>query len=280
MLSRRAIIGATLALVGSRAWAAPSPAPLAPDMRRIRERGRLIVALGAGALPPFVTAAGEGAPHGFDVELAQGMAQALGVALDFDRSAQSGDDVIDRVASGAVDLGLSRLIVTLSRAERVRFSQPYLVLHRALLFNRPRLAQIAAGREPLDVLRNGDGPLAIVAGSGAGDAAHRLLPRAELKEFPRWDPELVAAVLDGSVLAGWGDEIEARRTLTQQPEAPLRLRATTLPTTSERVAVALPWESRQLLAWVDLYLGTALTPVTPDELLARETPGDAPGTRP
>ena len=279
MLSRRAVIGATLALVGSPAWAAPSAAPLAPDMRRIRERGRLIVALGAGGLPPFVTDAGEGAPHGFDVELAHGMAEALGVALDFDRSARSGDDIIDRVASGAVDLGLSRLVVTLSRAERVRFSQPYLVLHHALLFNRPRLAQIAAGREPLDVLRNGDGPLAIVAGSGAGEAARRLLPRAQLKEFPRWDPELVAAVLDGSVLAGWGDEIEARRTLTQQPEAPLRLRATTLPTTSERIAVALPWESRQLLAWVDLYLETALTPVTPDELLARETPGDAPATR-
>jgi len=88
-LSRRAVIGATLALFGSAAWAAEPYVSLAPDMRRIRERGRLIVALGAGAQPPFVTDAGDGLPHGFDVELAHGMAEALGIAVEFVRSSPS-----------------------------------------------------------------------------------------------------------------------------------------------------------------------------------------------
>src|SRR6266851_3615674 len=141
MLRRRALFAYAAALAAGAAAPAPAQqraAPRrAPDMQRVFDRGRLVVAVAGFAAPPFVTIAADGALGGHDIALAQGMAQAIGLPLAFDRDATSFDDVIDKVAQGAADLGISRLSATPARATLVRFSRPYLVLHHALLVSRP-----------------------------------------------------------------------------------------------------------------------------------------------
>jgi polar amino acid transport system substrate-binding protein len=257
MLARRALLGLTVAALAGLpggALADGPPAPMAPDIKRILDRGRLLVAIAAAEEPPFIVSGADGAPRGTDIDLARGMAKALGVAVAFDRRARTGDDVIDLVARHEADLAVSRLSTTLDRALRVRFSRPYLVLHQALLLNRLRFAQIAEGREPIDVVRGADTAVAVVSGSAYVDYARRELPRARLREYPRWEPELVDAVLRGEIAAAYGDELEVKRALTARPEAPLQLRSAILGDTRDAIAVALPWDSPQLLAWVDLYL--------------------------
>src|SRR4029077_4561599 len=139
MLGRRALLASAAALAALPAAAPRPPLPRrAPDIERIFDRGRLVVATAGFAAPPFVIIGGDGAPAGHDMSLAQGMARALGLPLAVDHDATSFDDVIGKVAGGAADLGIGRLSATLARATLVRFSRPYVVLHHALLVSRPR----------------------------------------------------------------------------------------------------------------------------------------------
>lgn len=264
--SRRAFLASLATLLAPPTFAAERPS-LAPDMQRIMDRGKLVVAITAADVPPFVVTGADGKLAGHDIALAEGMARALGVPVAFDRSAGSADAVIDVVARHGADVGLSRLSETLDRAKRVRFSRPYLTLHRALLLNRPRFARLAQGRDPVEVMRGLEAAIAVVDSSDR-EAAQRLLPEARLRDYPRWEPDAVDAVLKGTVAAALGDELMVRRALAAQPEAPLLLRSAILPGTRDPIGVALPWDSLQLLAWVDLYLETAATPLDLDALLA------------
>lgn len=272
MLRRRAFFAYAAALaVAAAPGAAQQRQPLrrAPDMQRIFDRGRLVVAVAGFAAPPFVTLDAAGTLGGYDIALAQGMTQALGLPIMFDRDAANFDGIIDKVARGEADLGISRLSQTLARATLVRFSRPYLVLHHALLVSRPRFARMAPDGEPVTALKSGDAPLAIVPGTTAAEYARRLVALQRLREYRRWDPDVIDAVRGGEVIAGCGDEIEAKRALAARPDAPLQLRAVVLPDTRDPIAVALPWDSGQLVAWVDLYLDRTGAPPTVEQLLGQ-----------
>jgi ABC-type amino acid transport substrate-binding protein len=271
MLGRRALLALVPALLAgaARPLRAMDERQPAPDILRILGRGRLVVAVAGFPVPPFVIADPGGALSGYDIDLARGMAGALGVPVTFDSRAQSVDAVIAAVARGDADLALSKLGARLDWAMRVRFSRPYLVLRQALLVNRPHFARIAGGREPDAVAQDADAPIGVVTATASAADARRRLPRARFHEYPRFDPDVIDAVLAGTILAGCGDELEVRQALAARTDAPLLLRAAILPETRLPIVAALPRDSLQFLAWVDLYLETALTPVTADELLAR-----------
>ena len=78
---------------------------------------------------------------------------------------------------------------------------------------------------------------------------------------------MVEAVLRGDVAAALGDEVEIGRALSATPDAPLRLRAITIGALRQPIAAALPWDSVQLAAWVDLYLERAGAPLPIDQLI-------------
>jgi polar amino acid transport system substrate-binding protein len=278
MLPRRTLFGFALAGLGgvprlARAAAAPA---LAPDIARIRDRGRLIVAVAGFAIPPFVTIGADGAPTGTDIDIATDMAKTLGVGLTFDHRARTVDEIIDIIAARDADLALSKLSETLSRALRVRFSRPYLVLQQALLLNRLRFAQTAKGRDPIEVVQQSDAITGVMAGGAYVEYAKRVLPGARLREYADW-PSMIDAVRRGDVVAAYGDELDVKHALMADPAAPLQLRPAILADARDPIGIALPWDSLSLLAWVDLYLDTAAKLLDVDELLARYgTRGAAP----
>jgi polar amino acid transport system substrate-binding protein len=241
---------------------------IAPEIARVLERGRLVVAALAEDLPPFLVSGAAGAPAGRDVVLAEAIAKALGVAASVERRARNVDEIAAILSRHEADIALSRLSASPQRALKLRFSRPYLVLQQALLLNRPRFARLAPGRDPLEVVREPGVTLAVTADTAYPDYAQLLLPEARLRLYPRWEPDLVEAVMQGDVVAGYGDELEVRRTLAARPEAPLQLRSALLPDQRDPVAIALPWDSPSLAAWLDLYLQNWARPVTAEELLA------------
>src|SRR5262252_9297600 len=107
MLSRRAILAGALVLT-TRAIAAEAPQPLAPEMERIVARGRLVVATSGADLAPFVSTGADGALVGDDIELAKGMATALGVDVAFER-ASTDAAMFDLLTGGEADLAIGRL---------------------------------------------------------------------------------------------------------------------------------------------------------------------------
>lgn len=280
MLARRTLLGFTLAALGGPVGAAvaqPAAPAQAPDMKRILDRGSLLVAAAGFEAPPFVATGANGKPEGTDIDLATGMATALRVGITFDRRARSFNELIDIVVRHEADLAISKLSATLDRATRVRFSRPYLVLQHALLLNRLRFAQIAKGRDPIEVVRGSDASVGVVSGTAYVEYARRLLPNAKLREYPRWAPDLVDALLRGDVVAAYRDELEVKRALAERPEAPLQLRPAVLTDTRDPIGVAVPWDSTQLLAWVDFYLETQVKPLSVEQLLAHAAKPAAKG---
>lgn len=161
--------------------------------------------------------------------------------------------MVDRVVTGKADLAISKLSATLSRAQRVAFTRPYLVQHQALLVNRVQAVRSGGDDDPLRQSRRAGARIGVVSGTSYASLALQLFPEAELVPFDGLLP-MVAAVMRGEVLAAYYDELEFSKILRLQPKLALAVSLHLIPGRRDRLAVAVSADRRQLRDWVDLYL--------------------------
>ncbi len=239
-----------------------------PDIQRILDRGKLIVALlGTDNSPFFMDEANNSDPVGLDIKIAQGLADALKVDLEFNRSAETFNEVVDKVYQLEADIAISKLSRTLSRAQRVRFSQPYVTMRQGLLVNRLQLAEQSEGDQVIEAIRNFNGNVGVIQGSSYGGFIKQKFPNATIQEYPTWD-DIVDAVVNGDVQAAYRDELEVKKVILKNPDAALRLQTIALTDTQDQIAMALPWDSQNLQALVNQYLDTFNLDYTADDVLA------------
>jgi ABC-type amino acid transport substrate-binding protein len=175
-----------------------SQSGLARDLQSIVDAKVLRVAVTRFDLPSFHVRGPDGALLGPEIDMAQQIGRALGVRVEFVDDAASFDAIVDFVAAGRADIGVSKLSQTYNRLKRVRFSEPYVTLRHALLFNRLAIARAAGGRPPAAVLQKYKGRLGVIAGSAYVDFAHRNFPDATLVEVPNWEAA-IASLLSAQV---------------------------------------------------------------------------------
>lgn len=252
--------GAALGAIGA-APAFADDSALAPEIKKIKDRGQLIVALTSFDSPPFYyprgQAEGDKPPQldGCDIQIARDIAKALEVEVVLNRQPSNFNKVVDSVAEGQADVGISKLSLTAKRATIVRFSQPSIVLRHALLANRIALARLAKGREVQSVLtRAFPGSIGVIADSSFADTAKALFNKASIKELNSWD-SVVDAVNRGVVDIGYRDELEIKRIMLLRPELHLNVRSVLISDKRDSIALALPWRSEQLAALVNVILG-------------------------
>ena len=226
-----------------------------PDLRRICESGRLRVARYGGERPPFFARQGGGIRSdtlvwvGFDVDLARDIAKRLGVR---ERTvlADSFDDVVEKVASGAADLGISKLSITLDRAQRVRFSKPYMTVYQTLLINR---LSAPKQQDPFDFLNRPSARIGALDGSSYIRFAAREFPAAVVvpyQDFPRMMDDVTANRLD----AAFVDSARANTWRQENPQKLIQVRAFIARDRKDQLAFAVPSDATHLLAWLNLYL--------------------------
>ncbi len=230
----------------------PDGRMLAPDIARIVARGELVVAMLGVDTPPFFYERA-GRLQGVEVTMAQQLAANLGIVLRIDREARTFDAVVDRIVHQQADLGLSKLSRTLSRAQEIRFSHPYLRLHHGLLLNRVAFARLAGGRSVQVVMRDFHGSIGVIAQSSYASFARRNFPHASLRSYPSWSA-VIQAVRSGEVDAAYRDEFEIKSVLKEDPTAALILRAVTLKDLEDTLAMVLSPRDHVLLAFINLYL--------------------------
>ena len=155
-----------------------------PDLVRITERGNLIVAMTSFDNAPFYSEK-DGHLEGIDVDLAHEVADALGVEVEFDRTAETFNDVVAKVKNGEADIAISKISRTNSRAMVVAFSTPYVRLKHALMFNRLKLAQKSQGQDLGEYVRNFDGNLGVIEKSSFANFAKIRFPNANIMPFKR-----------------------------------------------------------------------------------------------
>ncbi|WP_179228655.1 substrate-binding periplasmic protein [Leptolyngbya ohadii] len=239
--------------------------PIPPDVERILKRGKLIVAMLNQDNPPFFMMR-QGQLEGSDVEVARSIAEQLGVSVEFNRSARTFDQVVQTVYQRDADLAVSKLSRTLKRARSVRFSQPYVTMRQGLLVNRLQLVQQANGRSVTEVIRNLEGKVGVIQGSSYVGFTQKRFPRVQVVEFPSWSAA-IDAVMRGEVLATYRDELEVKKVVFSKPDAALQLQTIALTDTEDSIAIALPWDSQHLLAFVNQVLDQMEIGDTADSLL-------------
>jgi len=237
-----------------------------PEIRRITERGRLIVALTKDDHPPFFMIGRNGRLCGVDVELARTIAKELGVDVEFNRQSESFDMVVSTLASGKADIAISKLSCTLERAKRVLYTTPYAVLHKGLLVNRLELARKRGSRGMSEFIRHLSGNLGFLAGTSYEKFAEKMFPNAKLIPFSDWQSTL-DALRKGELLAVFRDELELKRVLRADPDDSITLQCVIFKDTEDPIAIAVASDSPHLRDWLNLFLATRKIHWTVDTLL-------------
>lgn len=236
-----------------------------PDIQRIVDRGKLVVAVLGSDNPPFFMGPQKN-PEGLDIKIAEGLAEALDVDLEFNRSAETFNEVVDQVYALNADLAISKLSRTLKRARRVRFSRPYVNMRQGLLVNRVQIAQQDQGGTSIEAIRNFSGKMGVIDGSSYAGFLKQKFPEATIQAYPTWD-DIVDAVIRGEVQAAYRDELEVKKVILKNPDAALRLQTIALTDTQDPIAMAMPWDSAHLQAFVNQYLDALDLDYTADLVL-------------
>jgi ABC-type amino acid transport substrate-binding protein len=232
----------------------------APEIRRIKERGQLIVGMTKFDSPPFYyqlggkTADLSPSLNGWDIEFAHMVARLLDVELVLNREASAFNDVVELASAGAVDVAISKLSITARRALAVQFTTPSINLRHALLVNRAALAQ-RHGEGDVKAMLNRDfnGTLGVIANSSYAETAKHIFTHATLQEFGNWD-EVVDAVNQGVVDLAYRDELEVKKLMRLRPDLHLNLGSMLVTDIRDSIALAVPSQSTQLLSVLNIML--------------------------
>jgi len=224
-----------------------------PDMRKIMERGKLIVAMYGEDRAPFIMKGPDGFLCGIDVDLAQRIGNNLGVPIKIDRRARTFDEIIDMVANEEADIGISLLSATTERARRVLFTEPYLSVHPSLLINRLKEIALKKSGSWHAWMNSPDITIGVMEGSSYEGYAREFFPGKHIVSYRDWGL-LKRAVLDGDVLAVLQSGVVLNQMILEEPQIYLKLRFVELTEKEDLFACALPANSIYFLSWVNLLI--------------------------
>lgn len=257
-----------LALAFAGPTAAHAQGAASRDLSTIVDSGTLRVAMTRFDLPAFHWR-GDAALAGPEVVLAQAIGRALGVEVVFVDDAPSFNGVVDAIVQGRADIGISKLSQTYTRLIRVRFSEPYITLRHALLFERAAVAARSEGRPPEEALRNFNGRIGVIRGSSYVDFGRRNFPAAEVVELADWNAA-TEALLAGKVDAIYRDEFEIRRVLKNRPALNVRLGTAVVTDQKDYLSVAICDSCAKLQQFINHHLNRTQGVFTMQGLLASD----------
>src|SRR5262245_28942657 len=223
------------------------------DLKSVVDQGTLRIAVTRFDLPAFHWRTSGGSLAGPEVELGRQIARALGVSVEFIEGPSSFDAVIDAVADGRADIGISKLSQTYYRLMRVRFSEPYLTLRHALLYQRASIAGRSKGRSPEEALRQFRGRIGAIRGSAYVDFAKRNFPEAELVEMATWN-EAIDDLTGRRLDAIYRDEFEIRRVLKNRPALNVQFGAAVITDQKAFLSVAICESCTRLQEFINYHL--------------------------
>ncbi len=226
-----------------------------PEIVCIREKGELVVGIYQSDRVPFFMDDEQGKFIGLDIEIAKGLAEALGVKVKFNRISTF-DGTVKCVVQRNCDIAISKLSLTQKRANKVLYSNPYVTAHKVLLINRLELEKYKrTGEESIEyIIKTYHPKVAVTRGSSYEDFAQRLIPDAEIVGYDSWEEEAIPKLINGEYFAILDDEFQARKLMEAIPDAPLQLLMVKIKKEFDPIFMILPWSSLHLREVVNRYL--------------------------
>jgi len=245
----------------------------APEIKAILDRGYVVFAMHTADQKPFFykdEATGE--LIGLDVELAYAIANRLGVKAVFNRSPESFDGVVTAVINKEADIALSKLSLTIRRAELVRFTTPYITFRQALLINRLEYAKLGSEEQLPNFIRHFRGNLGVIVNSSYQNFALMNFPNADLKTFDNWG-QTVDALFNGEVLAVYRDEGEIFIVNATRKDSSILMKPVIISDKRDPIAMAVSADAPLLQEWLNIFLDDYLLQnsreLTPIRLIER-----------
>jgi polar amino acid transport system substrate-binding protein len=243
---------------------------LHPEIQDIIDRGYLIVAMFKEDVPPFFMKDRHGNFVGLDVEIARKIAESLGVGIKFHRESRTFDQVVDTVAQGEADIGISKLSYTTARSMRVLLSNPYIILKKTLLINRVLYARLKGtiGANTLEELfKSKDGTICVLGGSSYEHYAREIFPQSTVVPLRSWEGEIIPYILEGKALAAFRDDLESKKFFLLNPKANLIVRAIIIKDQTDPIHMAIQPSKYFFQQWVNKFIEREYSNVTVEWLM-------------
>ena len=242
-----------------------------PDIRRIKERGYLIVAMHSSNFRPYMFEDPDnpGELIGHEIDLARDVAEGLGVDLVLDREAGSFNEVPRRVADGHADVAISLLSRTLARAQFVRFTTPYIIVQPTIAIHRINVSVFDVDlNDPVASLNRTAERVAEPEGNAYVTIARNIFPNVELVELENWDA-VYEAVLSREVTFALRSEVGVANFLFENQEQQINVQTIPLnePRYEDPLAMAVHPDDVHLLHWLNVFIQDVHGTITGQELL-------------
>ena len=216
----------------------------APVLNRIQQKGELVVGI-TGNMPPLNMVTKDGAIIGLEVDIANYIANEMGVKLRFETRAFN--DLLPALDAGDVDMVLSGMTITSKRNLKYAFVGPYYASGKAFLTKRQT---IASAKKAGDVDQE-KVTIAALKGSTSQEFVEKAMPKAKLVATVDYD-QAVKLVLENKVDALVADYPICVVSLLKYPNAGLLSIFT--PLTYEPIGIALPAGDPLLVNWMENFL--------------------------
>lgn len=230
-----------------------------PLLDKITQKGQLVVGT-AGSMPPFNMTTKSGEIIGFDVDLAQYLADGMGVELKLE--AMPFAKLLPALESGKVDLVISAMTITPERNLKFCFVGPYFVSGKAFLTKQERIAAV----QEVSEINVPDITLAALNGSTSQFFIQEAMPKAKLIRTENYD-QAVDMVINDKVDALVADYPICLVSLIRYPNKGLFSLLT--PLTYEPFGIAMPANDPHLVNWVENFLNTMQESGSLDDIKSR-----------
>lgn len=242
-----------------------SAGELPPDIQRIINRGKIVVAMYEKDVPPFFMRDKEGILFGLEVDLARNLANKLGVEIEFHRQAKTYEELINVVARGEADIAISKVIEILKYNVQVRYSKPYLALSHAMLLNRLQLAKLKLGNRPLEAFEKRGINIGVLEEVSLMELAMEDYPMAKIVSYKDFN----SAALDvrkGNLFAFLSDQVQVMEWFFNNQETALDIKPLIIREKTYSIVIATHWKNKYLLAWINIFIDTIKTNRTLQQL--------------
>lgn len=215
------------------------------NLNEVIKKNKLVVGMEV-EFYPFEYSNEKGEPVGFDVDIARMAAEELGVELEIRDMKFSG--LIPALQGGKVDMIISGMTRTLTRAKAVSFTDPYFETGLCVLLSEKR----AQGVHKVEDLNHPDRIIAVKLGTTGDLVTAKLFPEARVNRY-RDETACVREVVTGRADAFLYDQISIGKHHRENPDT---TRAILEPFTYEPFAIAIRKGDFDFLNWLNMFLET------------------------
>ena len=219
----------------------------APVISRISQSGQLVVGT-SGDMPLMSEKLGSGDLAGFEIDMANALAESMGVKLVF--RPMPFEQLIPALEQGSVDVVLSNMTMTIDRNMRIAFAGPYFVSGKCLVTREQDIAQV---NEP-DDLKESDARIAAVKGTTSESFVKELLPLSKYIPVDSTDKG-ITLVAKGDVTALLTDFPVCISVMRRHPDSGFQSVVSLL--TYEPIGMALPPNDPLLLNLAENFIDHA-----------------------